>query len=321
MASIEQRPTSWRARVRRRGAPDISLVAPDRETAERLGRECEAAIQAGALERWLAERATRAVTFGDLLDQYAQLVTPGKKSATSERSRIRALKASRLGSLSLANLSRRELRAYRDARAGTGVNRDLALVSTVLKWGRAERDLEVDPAIVAGLKRRESPARSRRLLPGELEKLTAPGDWLAHAVTFLVETGLRRGELAALRWRDVDLGRSTATLETTKNGDRDVEVPLSSRALAALQGLGRGIGNAPVLAMHPDALSHRFAERCRANGISGLRLHDLRAECVSRLFERGLTLPEVRAISRHKSAALLRYVRSGDAESLARKLG
>ena len=70
-----------------------------------------------------------------------------------------------------------------------------------------------------------------------------------------------------------------------------------------------------------DALGNGFRDACKRAGIEGLRLQDLRAEAVSRLFERGLTLPEVRAISRHKSSALLRYVRSGDVEALARRLG
>jgi integrase len=102
-----------------------------------------------------------------------------------------------------------------------------------------------------------------------------------------------------------------------------VPIPLSSRALAALQQLRRGIGATRVLAVCncADALGDGFREACRRTGITGLRLHDLRAEAVSRLFERGLSLPEVRAISRHKSAALLRYVRGGDVEALAGKLG
>ncbi len=73
--------------------------------------------------------------------------------------------------------------------------------------------------------------------------------------------------------------------------------------------------------MHPDFLTHESTRICKAAGVEGLRLHDLRAEAVSRLFERGLSLPQVRAISRHKSTALLRYVRHTDVEGLRAKLG
>ena len=121
----------------------------------------------------------------------------------------------------------------------------------------------------------------------------------------------------------MDLKRHVATLRATKNGDTNVKVPLSTRAAGALEALPRGIGQARVLLPIGcvDALGDGFRDACKRAGIEGLRLHDLRAEAVSRLFERGLTLPEVRAISRHKSSALLRYVRGGDAEALARRLG
>jgi hypothetical protein len=73
--------------------------------------------------------------------------------------------------------------------------------------------------------------------------------------------------------------------------------------------------------MHPDSISDAFVAACRSAGVTGLRLHDLRAEGVSRLFERGLDLARVRAVSRHKSSAILRYIRAGDVEELAKALG
>ncbi|MCH8489816.1 MAG: tyrosine-type recombinase/integrase [Oceanicaulis sp.] len=54
--------------------------------------------------------------------------------------------------------------------------------------------------------------------------------------------------------------------------------------------------------------------RARA-GLSDLRLHDLRHEAVSRLFERGLNVIEVSTISGHRELRMLaRYshLRAGD---------
>ena len=53
----------------------------------------------------------------------------------------------------------------------------------------------------------------------------------------------------------------------------------------------------------------------RSQGIYDLRFHDLRHEAISRLFERGLSLPEVALISGHKDPRmLLRYthLKAGD---------
>ena len=43
----------------------------------------------------------------------------------------------------------------------------------------------------------------------------------------------------------------------------------------------------------------------RRAGIKDLRFHDLRHEAVSRLFEKGLTVPEVSIISGHKDPRML----------------
>ena len=53
---------------------------------------------------------------------------------------------------------------------------------------------------------------------------------------------------------------------------------------------------------------------------SGLRFHDLRHEAVSRFFEKGLSLPEVAAISGHKDPRMLMRYTHPKAEAIAVKL-
>jgi integrase len=107
-------------------------------------------------------------------------------------------------------------------------------------------------------------------------------------IVLAIESGIRRGELAALEWDRVDLKRRTATLHDTKNGSGR-HVPLSS-LVGTLAKMVRPIEGGRIFPQHADNISKAFAATCRRAGVSGLRLHDLRAECVSRLFERGLDL-------------------------------
>jgi integrase len=62
---------------------------------------------------------------------------------------------------------------------------------------------------------------------------------------FLALTGWRSGEALALRWRDIDLVRRTATLPDTKTG-RSMR-PLPHTACDVLRGLGRGADEALVV--------------------------------------------------------------------------
>lgn len=320
---IEAREGTFRVRIRRKGAPDTSRTFTDRDAAAKWGSDVEAAIRNGTLPELL----NRDTTVGVLLAEYGEKVTPKKKGAKQERRRLAALRRSKIADYTAVNVTPRVICEYRDRLQGRGVsgstiNRELALISAVLKWARSQRGVPAPLGLVQGLKMPENGARKRRLRPGELERLlaTAP-DWLQSYITLAIETTCRRGELVALEWRDVDLSRRRITLRETKNGDTDVPVPLSTRAVEALQRLPRGIGATRVFPWHPDVVSHAFIDACKAARVVGLRLHDLRAEGVSRLFERGLDLASVRAISRHKSTALLRYVRAGDVDELVRRLG
>jgi integrase len=57
-----------------------------------------------------------------------------------------------------------------------------------------------------------------------------------------------------------------------------------------------------------DAISAAFTRACKILGIKDLRFHDLRHEGISRLFEIGRTIPQVAAVSGHRSwSSLKRY--------------
>ena len=53
------------------------------------------------------------------------------------------------------------------------------------------------------------------------------------------------------------------------------------------------------------AVRHAWDRLVRRVGIKNLRFHDLRHEAVSRLFEMGLSVPEVASISGHKDYRML----------------
>jgi integrase len=319
MANIEQRGTTFRVRVRRHGAPAMTRTFDTLADAELWSAETEAAVKAGTLET----HRQRTATLAELLEGYQTKVTWRKKGEAQERSRIGALLRHPISKFSLENLSKQAFRDYRDARlalvSGSTVARELALLSVAMAWARNERDAPCDPAWIDGLKPSENPARERRLEPGEYERLMAAApSWLQSYVALAVETAMRRGELAMLKWADIDLQRRVAVLQTTKNG-QPRRVPLSGVALRTLEAMPRNISGF-VFQQNLSAISTAFIACCAKAGIKGLRLHDLRAEAVSRLFERGLDLASVKSISGHKSVAILRYMRAGDVEALAARL-
>lgn len=330
MATIRQFPNgNWQAIVRRRGSKPVSKTFKTKVEAARWGRLIESEIDRGVfVDRVEAERTTIAA----LIDRYLAEVTPTKKSARQETQRLLFLKR-HFGSYSAAALRNNHVSEYRDRRlaeglAGATVVKELNslahLFNTAMKdWGMP---LLVNPVKQVG-RPKVARGRDRRLTGDELTRLieackASRSRMLACIVVVAIETGMRLGELLALDWRHIDRATRVATLPDTKNGEAR-RVPLSPKALSALDALPRHIGTSRVFWKwtRSDSVENAWRRVVAKAGIQDLHFHDLRHEATSRLFERGLALPEVAAITGHKTWQMLRRYTHLDPAALVAKLG
>lgn len=139
---------------------------------------------------------------------------------------------------------------------------------------------------------------------------------------FLVDAAWRSGELCRLRWEDVDMSRGIATIRDRKSPcaqmHNDQRVPLLGRSRSILAMVANTDARKPLPYSQP-ALSIAFRNAARGAGLAGLHLHDLRHEAISRLFDAGWTIPEVAAVSGHRSWRQLERYTHPDPERLLRK--
>lgn len=106
------------------------------------------------------------------------------------------------------------------------------------------------------------------------------------AFELLLLTGLRRGELLALRWSDLDrkagMGHVRATKAWTPKSGKARSFPLTKRACQILKGRQKGPAMpGPFLtwtgsAIHESTLTKAFKALVTKAGLPTLRLHDLR---------------------------------------------
>ena len=199
-----------------------------------------------------------------------------------------------------------DVSAYRDDRlksvSASTVNRELNFLGHVFTTAAREWGYESVANPVALTRRpRPAPARDRRLRPGEWPILyrslrQARNPWLRPLVRLLLETAARRGELLSVQWGDVDLGRRLMSIRQTKTG-KPRTVPLSTRAVRALRVWQKMSGapknSGPVFPVTPNAVKLSWERARERAGIPDLRMHDLRHEATSRLFERGLDVAQV----------------------------
>nr|WP_290125666.1 site-specific integrase [Janthinobacterium lividum] len=135
-----------------------------------------------------------------------------------------------------------------------------------------------------------------------------------------VETGMRRSELASLTWEEIDLNKQTAHLPTAKtNVPRTI--PLSKAAIKSLRAFGIE-KEGRLFALVAESMSQAFESACESHrgNIKGVRFQDLRHEATSRLFEKGLNVMEVAAITGHKTLDMLKRYTHLRAEDLAKNL-
>jgi integrase len=216
-------------------------------------------------------------TLRELNQRYAAEVVPDHRGRKPEILRCTALAKTDLAGRIVATLRRRDFSDYARTRLKlrkpATVRREIQLLHAVIEWARDDEAIYIpdNPARRVKLPPLNN-ERQRRLLEGEEEQLLAACElserqrsesgtyeqsgtltwWLRPLVVLAIETAMRRGELLALKWTDVDLDRHIARLHTSKNG-KPRDVPLSSRAVGVLCTLPRAI-NGPVIPASPNAV-------------------------------------------------------------------
>ena len=232
-----------------------------------------------------------------------------------------------IASLTVQKLTAHELALFRDRRIKDGIRTcqyDLVLIRHILEIARKEWNLGLAVNPVDQIRKPNGlKPRNRRLEPHE-ETLLLDGcskstvTYLKPIITLALETAMRRGEILAIRWDDINESLRTLRIPITKNGHPRV-IPLSSKALTTLLGTPRG-NSERVYEVSPNAFRLAWERLRNRVGIKDLHFHDLRHEAISRFFELGLSIPEVALISGHRDPRMLFRYTHLRAEDVANKL-
>ncbi len=175
----------------------------------------------------------------------------------------------------------------------------------------------------------EEHARTRRLHPGEEERLLLNANGLRDVIIAALETGMRRGELLSLQWHQVR-GDVSLPAAKTKSGEAR-RVPISSVLRAVLEARRNDPDGKPL---PPDAyvfgdeigrqrhsIKTAWKATCRRAKIADLHFHDLRREAGSRWMDAGVPLHVIQKWLGHKNisqtSTYLQATQGGDADAMA----
>lgn len=325
MASILQINGRWRALVRRKGQPTFCQTFGTKAQAQAWARQIEADIDRGNAPRADAVLG-RTVLVSDLVATYRKLRDQARpiRDDSNEHYMLKAV-VRLLGDLDAARLQVSDLVAFCKQRAEEGagpytINMDLGKLGTVMRLTAAHLKLQL-PDVVAQAR----PLLSHmHLIGGGGKRERRPNDdelrhilsWLAEhkgrlyadAVAFAVGSAMRRSEIARVAWADLDPKKKMVLVRDRKHPRQkkgnDMWVPLLGDMWALVQ--RQPSKNDPeaggrIFPIHPQTISKYFKQACDALGVPDLRLHDMRHDGISRLFEQGFDIPQVALVSGHQN--------------------
>jgi hypothetical protein len=327
MASIIKVGGRWRALVRRKGHQAYCKTFTVKAQAEAWARHVEGDIDQGRAPNPAAVFG-QTLLLSDVIHTYRDLRDRSRpiSDSSNEHYMLRRLVAG-LGERDAMTLTPHDLVDYCQMRSEEGAgpytcNMEVSKLGTALRYAGVSLKVTIPDVVVAArplLKHLNliggGGKRERR--PTE-DELVAIVDWLkrkrgqvfADIVEFAVGTAMRRGEIAKLKWGDIDEKKRLILVRDRKDPRKkignDQWVPLLGLAWGVVRAQPKVDGDPRIFPIGDSTISKYFTECCRELSIPDLHFHDLRHEGTSRLFEDGLEIQQVALVTGHKDWRHLR---------------
>lgn len=331
MSSIIQRNGKWRAQVRRQGYRPQCKTFTTKAQAERWAREVEGGIESGTADT-LGD-----LTVGDVIDAYRKLRDQARpiSDTSNEHYMLRALKTG-IGRLVVSKVTPMDIVGYAKRRQDEGagpytINMDISKLGTAMRYGCAS--LRVTPPDIVGAARPllthlrligGGGKRERRPTEDELSRVVSHlretyGEVYADGVLFAAASAMRRGEVCAPKWDDINEQIHCASVlrKHPRLGKKLESVPILPVAWDVIQRQPKTDDR--VFPIHESTLSKYFTWTCRHLSIPDLHLHDLRHEGTSSMFEDGMTIEQVALVTGHRSWENLRRYTNLKPEDVSRR--
>ena len=244
-----------------------------------------------------------AQTFADAAAEWLRFIEEDRERKPSTIRDYRSALESHLlpafGSMPLEDVTSAEIEAWRRTLSGLSnrsKNKLLVMLNGIFRRGQSVYGLAANPVALIEKHPQRASGDIQVFSPEEVWALVRAAASDQDGAIFLTAsfTGLRLGELLALRWRDVDFAGSTIRVRasyvsghlTTPKSGKVRAVPMAPDVAQALAQLGERqhwIGDGDLVFvgevggyLDGSALSRRYKAALKRGGLRPLRFHDLR---------------------------------------------
>jgi integrase len=254
-------------------------------------------------------------TFGQAVELFINLYAKPKNRGWRETERILS-KFAPIFNRTLDDIRRAEIVCVLDTLVANGTpyraNRALSAIKKLLNWALNRGMIEVNPIAGQRMPTKEF-ARDRVLSENEIGRLIsfAKEDGYPFGAIYLILllSGQRRGEVADMRWSEIDFEQRIWTIPAarSKNGHAH-EVPLSTVVVGVLRGAPRFLHSDFVFTTNGRSSVSGFGrakERFElAVGSSDWRVHDLRRTAASGMARIGIPPHVIEKVLNHRTGVI-----------------
>jgi integrase len=278
------------------------------EQAAKLAGKVSAQVTEGLDPREEKWKSRKELSLSELFDRYIEdYASVHKRSWRADVRQfnlyVGTLKQRALSSVTRLDLAALHLRVGKE-HGRYSANRLLSLLSRLFTFAAELGFAGPNPTL--HIKRFPEHSRERFLSADEMSRFlpavdAEPAPW-PDFFRLLLWTGVRRGNLAAARWEEIDLAAATWRIPPEKSKNKKaVTLPLTPEAVQILERRKAASAGSPWVfpALKPNPTGHvtycRHAWKhiCRRAGLVGVRVHDLRRTLGSWQAATGASMPVI----------------------------
>jgi integrase len=265
-------------------------------------------------------KTEKPVRFEKLVEAYLEWADENHKAPARDHIACKALlsyfKGKNVYSLNLWEMEKYKSERKNQGRKPETINKELGALRRMFNLAvEGALSVKVGKNPVEGLKLMRVPKMKPRILKEwEFQKLyKAASDNFKPILLCAYMTGMRRSEIARLRWKDIDIEDGYIHVVESKNGESRT-IPIGEPLLDVLQGL-KDRSNSEFVFTTQDGKPYAsltswkrtWATALRKSGIEKCRFHDLRHTFVSNLIVgEKEDFATVMALTGHKDISMLK---------------
>ena len=316
MGWLFKRSKKWYVGYYQNGRRVHRVVGTSKRLAVDVLKDIEAKIVRGEM---MDLKEVKSINFDDFARQYLDRYGINKAESTRARDQITVDKhlIPFFGRRPLKQITAKDIEEYKSDRAAcrlkngnqtkkSTVNREIDLLKSLLERAVEWDYLKANPS--KGVQKFrldiEEPAFLTSVQGADVLR-TATGQMRGFIAVGL-NAGLRKGEMFALKWDDVDLEREELRVRKSK-GKRFRVIPMNETLVDVLNTHPRHT-RSPYVFFNPDGSPWRdvrksFEAVLKKAGVARIRIHDMRHTFVTHLVMRGVDLNTVKELAGHQDIA------------------